>query len=67
MLRAATSSSIISPFCTSASGPPTADSGAALVDVAFHVLGDAAKVRIARCQLGPGVADADYGPAVEEV
>ena len=31
------------------------------------MLGDVAEMRVARRQLGPGIADADHRPAVEEV
>ena len=36
-------------------------------DAALHMLGDVAEMRVARRQLGPGVADADHRPAVEDV
>ena len=36
-------------------------------DAAFHVFGELAEVRVARCQLAPGVADADDRLALELV
>ena len=38
---------------------------AGLEDAAAHMLGDGAEMRVARRQLGPGVADPDDRPAVE--
>src|SRR5699024_3393329 len=38
-----------------------------LVDAPLHMLGDLAEVVVAGGELGPGVADADDRPAVEEM
>ena len=40
---------------------------AGLVDAALHVLGELAEMGVAGRQLGPGVADADDRPAVEQM
>jgi|GEM_PF-6995797 len=40
---------------------------AGLIDAVLHALGEVAKMGVTRGKFGPGVADADHRPAVEEI